>query len=94
MKRYTKLLAGASWAAEYGDPDEPSDWAFLKRHSPYHPPLAMGSRLAVTHIDVVKGTPTPGMTTQHAIYLDSISTAGTTRSRARRRTRRRRTRRC
>ena len=36
MKRYTKLLAGASWAAEYGDPDKPDDWAFLKRYSAYH----------------------------------------------------------
>src|ERR1700737_3119411 len=25
MRRYTKLLAGASWIAEYGDPDDPSD---------------------------------------------------------------------
>ena len=36
MKRYTKLLAGASWAGEYGDPDVPEDWAFLKTFSPYH----------------------------------------------------------
>ncbi|MEN0064712.1 MAG: prolyl oligopeptidase family serine peptidase [Myxococcota bacterium] len=36
MKRYTKLLAGASWADEYGDPDNPDDWAFLQRYSPYH----------------------------------------------------------
>lgn len=36
MKRYTKLLAGASWIAEYGDPDKPEDWAFLKTYSPYH----------------------------------------------------------
>ena len=35
MKRYTKLLAGASWAAEYGDPDKPEDWAFLQTFSPY-----------------------------------------------------------
>jgi len=35
MKRYSKLLAGASWMAEYGDPDKPEDWAFIKRYSPY-----------------------------------------------------------
>jgi prolyl oligopeptidase len=35
MKRYTKLLAGASWMAEYGDPDVPADWAYLSRFSPY-----------------------------------------------------------
>jgi len=36
MRRYSKLLAGASWIAEYGDPDKPEDWAFLKEISPYH----------------------------------------------------------
>jgi prolyl oligopeptidase len=36
MRRYSKLLAGASWMAEYGDPDQPEDWAFLKVYSPYH----------------------------------------------------------
>jgi len=35
MRRYHKLLAGASWMAEYGDPDDPADWAFLKEYSPY-----------------------------------------------------------
>ena len=35
MKRYTKLLAGASWMAEYGDPDS-DDWDYIKRYSPYH----------------------------------------------------------
>jgi prolyl oligopeptidase len=35
MKRYSHLLAGASWMAEYGDPDKPADWAFLQRYSPY-----------------------------------------------------------
>ena len=35
MKRYSHLLAGASWRGEYGDPDT-DDWAFLKYNSPYH----------------------------------------------------------
>lgn len=35
MKRYDKLLAGASWVAEYGDPDNPDDWAFMSKYSPY-----------------------------------------------------------
>ena len=35
MKRYTHLSAGASWIAEYGDPDKPDDWAFIKTFSPY-----------------------------------------------------------
>jgi len=36
MRRYTHLLAGASWMAEYGDPDLPEEWAFLRTFSPYH----------------------------------------------------------
>jgi prolyl oligopeptidase len=36
MLRYHKLLAGASWMAEYGDPDKPEEAAFLGRISPYH----------------------------------------------------------
>jgi len=36
MRRYSKLLAGASWVAEYGDPDKPEDWAFLQTYSAYH----------------------------------------------------------
>ncbi|HMG45018.1 MAG TPA: prolyl oligopeptidase family serine peptidase [Acidimicrobiales bacterium] len=36
MRRYHLLLAGASWMAEYGDPDDPNDWAFLQTFSPYH----------------------------------------------------------
>eukprot|EP00440_Ansanella_granifera_P033074 gb/GFBE01035886.1/.p1 GENE.gb/GFBE01035886.1/~~gb/GFBE01035886.1/.p1 ORF type:complete len:698 (+),score=148.88 gb/GFBE01035886.1/:1-2094(+) len=36
MKRYNKLLAGASWMGEFGDPDT-SDWDdFLHQYSPYH----------------------------------------------------------
>jgi prolyl oligopeptidase len=36
MRRYHLLLAGASWMAEYGDPDDPDDWAYLSLFSPYH----------------------------------------------------------
>ena len=35
MKRYTHLLAGASWMGEYGDPDQPGQWAYIKKFSPY-----------------------------------------------------------
>jgi len=35
MQRYHKLLAGASWIDEYGDPDKPADWAFMRKYSPY-----------------------------------------------------------
>lgn len=35
MKRYHLLLAGASWMAEYGDPDSGNQWEFIKTYSPY-----------------------------------------------------------
>jgi prolyl oligopeptidase len=35
MKRFHLLLAGASWVAEYGDPDNPEDWKFIAEYSPY-----------------------------------------------------------
>jgi prolyl oligopeptidase len=35
MKRYHKLLAGASWMGEYGDPEKPADWEALAKYSPY-----------------------------------------------------------
>lgn len=51
MRRYSKLLAGASWIAEYGDPDKPEEWAFLQTYSAYHqaepgrryPPILLGT---------------------------------------------------
>ncbi len=36
MQRYHKLLAGASWMAEYGNPDKAEDWAYIQTWSPYH----------------------------------------------------------
>jgi prolyl oligopeptidase len=36
MRRYHTLLAGASWMAEYGNPDDPKEWAFIQGFSPYH----------------------------------------------------------
>ncbi len=49
MRRYHLLLAGASWVAEYGDPDNPDDWQFISEYSPYqnisasrrYPPVLM-----------------------------------------------------
>ena len=35
MYRYNKLLAGASWMGEYGNPDIPEEWAYLQKYSPY-----------------------------------------------------------
>ncbi|MCF2573066.1 prolyl oligopeptidase family serine peptidase [Brevibacterium sp. UCMA 11754] len=36
MRRYTRLSAGYSWKAEYGDPDVAEDWEFIQKFSPYH----------------------------------------------------------
>ena len=36
MRRYHTLLAGASWMGEYGNPDDPKEWAFIEGFSPYH----------------------------------------------------------
>jgi prolyl oligopeptidase len=36
MLRYHKLLAGASWMGEYGNPDDAKEAAWLLRYSPYH----------------------------------------------------------
>ncbi|MES2298478.1 MAG: prolyl oligopeptidase family serine peptidase [Pseudomonadota bacterium] len=35
MRRYNQLLAGASWMGEYGNPDEPKEWEFISKYSPY-----------------------------------------------------------
>jgi prolyl oligopeptidase len=50
MKRYNKLLAGASWMGEYGDPDT-DDWDYIKAYSPYH------------NLDPAADYPTPFFTT-------------------------------
>ncbi|HNT37721.1 MAG TPA: prolyl oligopeptidase family serine peptidase [Rubrivivax sp.] len=44
MRRYHRLLAGASWMAEYGNPDDPAQWAWIARYSPYQN-LKPGKRL-------------------------------------------------
>ena len=36
MRRYHRMLAGASWMAEYGDPDKREEWAYIRNFSPYH----------------------------------------------------------
>jgi len=36
MRRYHLLLAGASWTAEFGDPEDPAAWEYIAKESPYH----------------------------------------------------------
>jgi prolyl oligopeptidase len=36
MRRFHLLLAGSSWTGEYGNPDDPDEWAWIARYSPYH----------------------------------------------------------
>jgi prolyl oligopeptidase len=35
MRRYHRLLAGASWMGEYGDPDDAAQWEWIAKYSPY-----------------------------------------------------------
>lgn len=42
MRRYHLLLAGASWMAEYGNPDVPQQWQWISRYSPYQRVQARG----------------------------------------------------
>jgi prolyl oligopeptidase len=45
MRRYHQLLAGASWMGEYGDPDDPEQWAWISKYSPYQNVPPTGTRL-------------------------------------------------
>ncbi len=45
MRRYHRLLAGASWMSEYGDPDQPQQWAWIAKYSPYQNVPPAGTRL-------------------------------------------------
>jgi prolyl oligopeptidase len=45
MRRYHRLLAGASWMGEYGDPDDPEQWAWISTYSPYQNVPPAGTRL-------------------------------------------------
>ena len=51
MRRYHRLLAGASWMAEYGNPDLPAEWAWIAQYSPYQnlrPGMALPKILLTT----------------------------------------------
>jgi prolyl oligopeptidase len=45
MRRYHRLLAGASWMGEYGDPDDPAQWDWIAKYSPYQNIPTAGTRL-------------------------------------------------
>ena len=56
MRRYHLLLAGASWVAEYGDPDIPEEWEYISRYSPYQKALEIGA--GVTYPPILLTTST------------------------------------
>ena len=59
MQPLHQLLAGASWMAEYGNPDDPDEWAFIRTFSPYHN-VEAGRELpadAVHHLDARRPRP-------------------------------------
>ncbi len=45
MRRFHRLLAGASWMSEYGNPDEPEQWVWLSKYSPYQNVPPAGTQL-------------------------------------------------
>ena len=47
MRRFHLLLAGASWVAEYGDPDDPDDWKSIAKYSPYQKHIGLSHAPAV-----------------------------------------------
>ncbi|HEY4299639.1 MAG TPA: prolyl oligopeptidase family serine peptidase [Candidatus Didemnitutus sp.] len=73
MKRYSHLLAGASWMAEYGNPDVPEQWEFLRKYSPYQNVVA-GRKLppilfyTTTHDDRVH----PGHARKMAAKMEAL----------------------
>ena len=54
MKRFNKMLAGASWMGEYGNPDIPEEWAYIKKYSPYHNVKSKGNYPEVLFITSTK----------------------------------------
>lgn len=75
MKRYHLLLAGASWIAEYGDPDKPEEWDYISRYSPYQ--VAMTADPARTYPPILLTTSTrddrvhPGHARKMAALLEA-----------------------
>ena len=51
MRRYTKLSAGDSWIAEYGDPDVPEQWKFIRTVFPLPPAPGRGGLPGDVHLD-------------------------------------------
>lgn len=51
MKRYHKLLAGHSWIAEYGNPDDENDGRYIRNLSPYHRIEATGKKYPVMFLN-------------------------------------------
>jgi prolyl oligopeptidase len=45
MRRYHRMLAGASWMGEYGDPDDPAQWEWIAKYSPYQNIPDVGTQL-------------------------------------------------
>ena len=74
MLRYHKLLAGASWVDEYGDPDVPAERPWLEQFSPYQnlkkvTPFPETFFLTSTKDDRVH----PGHARKYAAKMESLS---------------------
>ena len=73
MMRFHKLLAGASWIAEYGNPDIPEQRAWIAQYSPYQA-LAAGRRYpeAFIHTSTKDDRVHPGHARKAAAQLSAL----------------------
>jgi len=69
MRRYHRLLAGASWMAEYGNPDVPAEWAWIARYSPYQNAKPASSGVALPKVLFTTSTRDDRMHPGHARKL-------------------------
>ncbi len=58
MLRFHRTLLGATWTEEYGSPEDPEDFEWLKNYSPYHnikqrayPPTLIRTAIGDTRVD-------------------------------------------
>lgn len=76
MLRYHTWLAGASWIAEYGDPEDPKERAVLESYSPLHRVVDRGER-AYPPTLVTTSTRDDRVHPAHArLFADALRRAG------------------
>ncbi|MGB7364469.1 MAG: prolyl oligopeptidase family serine peptidase [Rhodococcus sp. (in: high G+C Gram-positive bacteria)] len=72
MKRYHLLLAGASWMAEYGNPEDPEEWAYISEYSPYQNVSRPGVSGAYPPVLITTSTRDDRVHPGHARKMDAL----------------------